>query len=80
VVQADQRAARRWLDDRCISFAFAGKSEFMPNPDFVFPAPQPPEVKAGEATVPVPNAMVCGTRCSPGTTSSAEAMLAMLTQ
>jgi hypothetical protein len=44
----------------------------MPNPDFVFPAPQPPEVKASEATVPVPNAMVCGTR--------REAMLAMLTQ
>lgn len=35
----DKDACSAWLKSHCISFTFAGASEFMPNPDFVFPPP-----------------------------------------
>lgn len=36
--QEDRETASSWLRSHCISFTFVG-DEFLPNPDFVFPAP-----------------------------------------
>jgi hypothetical protein len=48
---------RGWLRDHCISFTFAAQTDFIPNPDFMFPAPVASVPSSGIAS-PVANSVV----------------------